>query len=122
MQHQQSALSGENIRLNAKKDISVAGGILSAKNDVELNAKGDVNLTAVKDLYSEESEVGNRGGSYYNHNKQVDEAVKSTTIAAKNDISIASGNDINIKGGNVAGEAEKADLASENNTNIAIVE
>ena len=119
VQHQQSALSGENIRLNAKKDISIAGGILSAKNDVELNAKGDVNLTAVKDLYSEESEVGNRGGSYYNHNKQVDEAVKGTTIAAKNDISIASGNDIHIKGSNVASEAGKADLIAENNINIA---
>ncbi len=118
VQHQQSALSGENIRLNAKKDISIAGGILSAKNDVDLNAKGDVNLTAVKDLYSEESEVGNRGGSYYNHNKQVDEAVKGTTIAAKNDISIASGKDINIKGSNVASEAGKADLVAENNINI----
>lgn len=119
VQHQQSALSGENIRLNAKKDISIAGGILSAKNDVELNAKGDVNLTAVKDLYSEESEVGKRGSSYYNHNKQVDEAVKGTTIAAKNDISIASGKDINIKGSNVASEAGKADLVAENNINIA---
>lgn len=118
VQHQQSALSGENIRLNTKKDISIASGILSAKNDVELNAKGDVNLTAVKDLYSEESEVGNRGGSYYNHNKQVDEAVKGTTIAAKNDISIASGKDINIKGSNVASEAGKADLVAENNINI----
>lgn len=46
-------LSGENTRLNAKKDISIAGGILSAKNDVDLNAKGDVNINAVKDLYSE---------------------------------------------------------------------
>ncbi|WP_304244747.1 two-partner secretion domain-containing protein [Phascolarctobacterium succinatutens] len=119
VQHQQSALSGENIRLNAKKDISIAGGILSAKNNVELNAKGDVNLTAVKDLYSEESEVGKRGSSYYNHNKQVDEAVKGTTIAAKNDISIASGKDINIKGSNVASEAGKADLIAENNINIA---
>lgn len=119
VQHQQSALSGENIRLNAKKDISIAGGILSAKNDVELNAKGDVNLTAVKDLYSEESEVGKRGSSYYNHNKQVDEAVKGTTIAAKNDISIASDKDINIKGSNVASEAGKADLTAENNINIA---
>ena len=119
VQHQQSALSGENIRLNAKKDISIAGGILSAKNDVDLNAKGDVNINAVKDLYSEESEVGNRGGSYYNHNKQVDEAVKGTTIAAKNDISIASGKDINIKGSNVASEAGKADLIAENNVNIA---
>ena len=119
VQHQQSALSGENIRLHAKKDISIAGGVLSAKNDVALNAKGDVNINAVKDLYSEESEVGNRGGSYYNHNKQVDEAVKGTTIAAKNDISIASGKDINIKGSNVASEAGKADLAAENNINIA---
>lgn len=119
VQHQQSALSGENIRLNTKKDISIAGGVLSAKNDVALNAKGDVNINAVKDLYSEESEVGNRGGSYYNHNKQVDEAVKGTTIAAKNDISIASGKDINIKGSNVASEAGKADLAAENNINIA---
>lgn len=119
VQHQQSALSGENIRLNTKKDISIAGGILSAKNDVELNAKGDVNLTAVKDLYSEESEVGKRGSSYYNHNRQMDEAVKGTTIAAKNDISIASGKDINIKGSNVASEAGKADLAAENNINIA---
>lgn len=119
VQHQQSALSGEKIRLNAKKDISIAGGILSAKNDVELNAKGDVNLTAVKDLYSEESEVGKSGSSYYNHNKQVDEAVKGTTIAAKNDISIASGNDINIKGSNVASEAGKADMIAENNVNIA---
>ena len=119
VQHQQSALSGENIRLNTKKDISIAGGVLSAKNDVALNAKGDVNINAVKDLYSEESEVGNRGGSYYNHNKQVDEAVKGTTIAAKNDISIASGKDINIKGSNVASEAGKADLTAENNINIA---
>ena len=119
VQHQQSALSGENIRLNTKKDISIAGGVLSAKNDVALNAKGDVNINAVKDLYSEESEVGNRGGSYYNHNKQVDEAVKGTTIAAKNDISIASGKDINIKGSNVASEAGKADLAAENNISIA---
>ena len=119
VKHQQSALSGKNIRLNAKKDISIAGGILSAEKDVDLNAKGDVNLTAVKDLYSEESEVGNRGGRYYNHNRSVDENVKGTTIAAKNDISIASGNDINIKGSNVTSEAEKVRLDAENNINIA---
>ena len=119
VEHQQSALSGENIRLNAKKDISIAGGILSAENDVVLNAQGNVNLTAVKDLYSEESEVGSRGGRYYNHNKQVDEGVKGTTIAAKNDINVASGNDINIKASNVTSEAEKVRLDAENNINIA---
>ena len=62
--------------------------------------------------------MGNRGGNYCNHNKQVDEAVKGTTIAAKNDVSIASGKDINIKGSNVASEAGKADLVAENNINI----
>ena len=119
VEHQQSALSGENIRLNAKKNISISGGILSAENDVALNAKGNVNMTAVKDLYSEESEVGNRGSRYYNHNKQVDEGVKDTTIAAKNDINVASGNDINIKASNVTSEAGKVRLDAENNINIA---
>ena len=118
VKHQQSALSGENIRLNAKKDISIAGGILSAEKDVDLNAKGDVNVAVVKDLYSEESEVGNRGGRYYNHNKKVDEAIKGTTIVAKNDINVASGNDINIKGSNVTSEAGKVRLDAENNINI----
>ena len=118
VEHQQSALSGENIRLNAKKDIIIAGGILSAENDVGLNAKGDVNLTAVKDFYSEESEVGNRGGRYYNHNKKVDETVKGTTIAVKKDVNI-SGNDINVKGSNVTSEAGKLRLDAENNVNIA---
>ena len=66
--------------------------------------------------------MGKRGSSYYNHNRQMDEAVKGTIIAAKNDISVASGKAINIKGSNVASEAGKADLTAENNTNIAIVE
>ena len=118
VQHQQSALSGENIRLKANKDISIAGGVLSAAKDVELQAEGDVSLTAVKDIYSEESEVGSRGGRYYNHNKKVDEAVKSTTIAAKNDVAVASGNDIKIKGSNVTSEAGKVRLDAENNIDI----
>ena len=119
VENQQSVMTGGNVNINAGSDVNIQGGLIAADKDTAVKAGGNVNINAVKDSYSEETRVGSRGGSYYNHNKQVDEAVKGTTIAAKNDISIASGKDINIKGSNVASEAGKADLAAENNINIA---
>ena len=119
VENQQSVMTGGNVNINAGSDVNIQGGLIAADKDTAVKAGGNVNINAVKDSYSEETRVGNRGGSYYNHNKQVDEAVKGTTIAAKNDISIASGKDINIKGSNVASEAGKADLVAENNINIA---
>ena len=118
VENQQSVMTGGNVNINAGSDVNIQGGLIAADKDTAVKAGGNVNINAVKDSYSEETRVGSRGGSYYNHNKQVDEAVKGTTIAAKNDISIASGNDINIKGSNVASEAGKADLIAENNINI----
>ena len=119
VENQQSVMTGGNVNINAGSDVNIQGGLIAADKDTAVKAGGNVNINAVKDSYSEETRVGSRGGSYYNHNKQVDEAVKGTTIAAKNDISIASGKDINIKGSNVASEAGKADLIAENNINIA---
>ena len=119
VENQQSVMTGGNVNINAGSDVNIQGGLIAADKDTAVKAGGNVNINAVKDSYSEETRVGSRGGSYYNHSKQVDEAVKGTTIAAKNDISIASGKDINIKGSNVASEAGKADLAAENNINIA---
>ena len=119
VENQQSVMTGGNVNINAGSDVNIQGGLIAADKDTAVKAGGNVNINAVKDSYSEETRVGSRGGSYYNHNKQVDEAVKGTTIAAKNDISIASGNNINIKGSNVASEAGKADLIAENNVNIA---
>ena len=118
VENQQSVMTGGNVNINAGSDVNIQGGLIAADKDTAVKAGGNVNINAVKDSYSEETRVGSRGGSYYNHNKQVDEAVKGTTIAAKNDISIASGKDINIKGSNVASEAGKADLIAENNINI----
>ena len=119
VENQQSVMTGGNVNINAGSDVNIQGGLIAADKDTAVKAGGNVNINAVKDSYSEETRVGSRGGSYYNHNKQVDEAVKGTTIAAKNDISIASGKDINIKGSNVASEAGKADLIAENNINIS---
>ena len=121
VENQQSVMTGGNVNINAGSDVNIQGGLIAADKDTAVKAGGNVNINAVKDSYSEETRVGSRGGSYYNHNKQVDEAVKGTTIAAKNDISIASGKDINIKGSNVASEAGKADLVAENNINITNV-
>ena len=43
----------------------------------------NVNINAVKDSYSEETQVGSRGGSNYYHDRVVDEKVKGTNITPK---------------------------------------
>ena len=118
VQNQQGVVSGKNVAMNSGKDVNITGGIVTANKDTTINAGGNVNMNAVKDLYSEESEVGHRGGSYYNHNKQADETVKGTNIAGKENITINSGNDINMKGSSITSEAGKAALNAENNVNI----
>ncbi len=118
VENRQSVLAGKNIKLNAGENVSVSGGVLSAAKNAEINADGDVDITAVKDLYSEESEVGHRGGSNYYHDRTVDETVKGTNIAAGENITVNSAKDINIKGSNVTSEAGKAALNAENNVNI----
>ncbi|WP_455655544.1 two-partner secretion domain-containing protein, partial [Phascolarctobacterium sp.] len=97
VENQQSVLTGENIKLNSGSDIKISGGIITAARDAEIAGGGNVNIEAVKDLYSEESEVGHRGGSYYNHNKQVDETVKGSLVAGTENITVSSGSDINLK-------------------------
>ena len=118
VQNQQGVVSGKNVAMNSGKDVNITGGIVTADKDTTINAGGNVNMNAVKDLYSEESEVGHRGGSYYNHNKQADETVKGTNIAGKENITINSGSNINMKGSNITSEAGKATLNAENNVNI----
>ena len=78
----------------------------------------NVNINAVKDSYSEETQVGSRGGSNYYHDRVVDEKVKETNIAGKEDISVSAGSDINIKGSSLTSEEGKAGLAAGGNVNI----
>ena len=78
----------------------------------------NVNINAVKDSYSEETQVGSRGGSNYYHDRVVDEKVKGTNIAGKEDISVSAGSDINIKGSSLTSEEGKAGLAAGGNVNI----
>lgn len=118
VQHQQSVIAGDNINMNAGNELNLSGAITSAEKDTVLTAGKDVNINAVKDLYSEESTVGSKGGSYYNHNRQVDETVKGTNIAGQENITVTSGSNINIKGSNITSEAGKASLTAKENVNI----
>ena len=118
VENQQSILSGDNISLNAGRDVNLSGTLTSAAQNTEITAGSDINVSAVKDLYSEESEVGHRGGSYYNHNRKVDETVVGTNITGKGDIGLNGENNINIKGSNVTSEEGKISLNAGNEVNI----
>lgn len=118
VENQQSILSGDNISLNAGRNVNLSGTLTSAAQNTEITAGNDINVSAVKDLYSEESEVGHRGGDYYNHNRKVDETVIGTNITGKKDIGLNGENNINIKGSNVTSEEGKISLNAGNEVNI----
>ena len=118
VENQQSVLTGGNVNINAGSDVNIQGGLIAADKDTAVHAGGNVDINAVKDSYSEETQVGSRGGSNYYHDKVVDEKVKGTNIAGKEDISVSAGSDINVKGSSLASEEGKASLAAGGNVNI----
>ena len=118
VENQQSVLTGGNVNINAGSDVNIQCGLIAADKDTAVHAGGNVNINAVKDSYSEETQVGSRGGSNYYHDKVVDEKVKGTNIAGKEDISVSAGSDINVKGSSLASEEGKASLAAGGNVNI----
>ena len=118
VENQQSVLTGGNVNINAGSDVNIQGGLIAADKDTAVYAGGNVNINAVKDSYSEERQVGSRGGSNYYHDKVVDEKVKGTNIAGKEDISVSAGSDINVKGSSLTSEEGKASLAAGGNVNI----
>ena len=118
VENQQSVLTGGNVNINAGSDVNIQGGLIAADKDTAIQAGGNVNINAVKDSYSEETQVGSRGGSNYYHDKVVDEKVKGTNIAGKENISVSAGSDINVKGSSLTSEEGKASLAAGGNVNI----
>ena len=118
VENQQSVMTGGNVNINAGSDVNIQGGLIAADKDNAVKAGGNVNINAVKDSYSEETQVGSRGGSNYYHDRVVDEKVKGTNIAGKEDIFVSAGSDINIKGSSLTSEEGKAGLAAGGNVNI----
>ena len=118
VENQQSVMTGGNVNINAGSDVNIQGGLIAADKDTAVKAGGNVNINAVKDSYSEETRVGSRGGSNYYHDRVVDEKVKETNIAGKEDISVSAGSDINIKGSSLTSEDGNAGIAAGGNVNI----
>ena len=118
VENQQSVMTGGNVNINAGSDVNIQGGLIAADKDTAVKAGGNVNINAVKDSYSEETRVGSRGGSNYYHDRVVDEKVKGTNIAGKEDISVSAGSDINIKGSSLTSEDGNAGIAAGGNVNI----
>lgn len=118
VQNHQSLLAGENVTLKAGEDVNLKGTLTSGAKDTSITTGRDMNMTAVKNLYSEESEVGHRGGNYYNHNKKVDETVRGTTVAGKENTAVTAGEDILIKGSSISTEKGKVSLNAGENIKI----
>lgn len=51
VQNQQGVVSGKNVNMNSGKDVNITGGIVTADKDTTINAGGNVNMNAVKELF-----------------------------------------------------------------------
>ncbi len=118
VENKQSLLAGKNVSLKAGEDANLKGTLVSAEKDTEITATNNVNMTAVKDFYSEETEVGRRGSNFYNRKKQVDETVKGTTVAGKENTTVTAGENILVKGSNILTETGKISLNAGKNISI----
>ena len=118
VEQKQSVLAGKNVSIKAGEDVNLKGTLVTAEKDTEITAENNVNMTAVKDLYSEETEVGRRGSNFYNRKKQVDETVKGTTVAGKENTTVTAGENILVKGSNISTETGKISLNAGKNISI----
>ncbi len=94
-QHQQSSISGDGIKVNAGKNITLKGSQIVATNSVDISAKGDVNILAVNDSsYHFDQTVSKKsfGRSSTTTNEIYREKVKGSDIQAGQNIHIKAQN------------------------------
>ena len=130
--------TGEDVNVTStKKDINITGSNVEGK-DVILNAKENLNITSSKTTnkleQNSKSSSASVGVGFDIATGQVSSVTISgskskgevdanstsyneSTVKADKNLDFTSGKDSNIKGSNVASEAGKADLATENNIN-----
>lgn len=114
----QSGISGSNIHLSGQ-DITIKGSALQAQNTVDIKAQGDINLVAAKDSTMVDASVGNRGGEYFDRQKDSNETVVSGTIYAGKDSKLEAGKDINIKGSTIKTQTGLVAAKAQGNLTIA---
>ena len=133
--HESSVAAGKDVNITAaKKDINIVGSDVTGEN-VNLTAKGDINITAasqsnVTNTESKSSQafagasIGLGTGtvgvavSASKGKETIDEnstAYKKSTVTAREQLTITSGEDTNIIGSKVIGNKVKADIGGDLN-------
>ena len=111
VQNIESTISGENINLQAGKNLNAIGSDVIAGNNLDIKAGENVNIAASVD--SETYEKHKSSSGFFSSKESVDvkynETIKGSNFISGNDMNISAGNNVNVAGSNVV---------SENNLNI----
>jgi filamentous hemagglutinin family protein len=107
-----SAIVGENVNLNAKKDVSISASDVQADNNVSIkSAEGDVKIVAAQNRDYSHSEKSKSSAGFWVHgggidihrstqsmNKEAAETNVGSQIAAGNNVSVEAANDATVVG------------------------
>ncbi|WP_273726743.1 hemagglutinin repeat-containing protein [Brucella gallinifaecis] len=107
--------SGGDTSVKAGTDILIGASNLDAGGNVDLAAKGDVNIVAMADRNEEHT-----NGKIYQRNETETNAVGSS-ISAGGNVKADAGNDLNIIGSDVSADGSVG-LKAENNVNVLAAE
>ncbi len=107
--------SGGNTSVKAGTDILIGASNLDAGGNVDLAAKGDVNIIAMADRNEEHT-----NGKIYQRNETETNAVGSS-ISAGGNVKADAGNDLNIIGSDISADGSVG-LKAENNVNVLAAE
>lgn len=107
--------SGNDTNVKAGTDILIGASNLDAGGNVDLQAKGDVNIIAMADRNEEHT-----NGKIYQRNETETNAVGSS-ISAGGNVKADAGNDLNIIGSDVSADGSVG-LKAESNVNVLTAE
>ncbi|WP_270427666.1 hemagglutinin repeat-containing protein [Fusobacterium mortiferum] len=111
VQNIESTISGENINLQAGKNLNAIGSDVTAGNNLDIKAGENVNIAASVDNETYEKHKSSSG--FFSSKESVDvkynETIKGSNFISGNDMNISAGNNVNVAGSNVV---------SENNLNL----
>ena len=111
VQNIESTISGENINLQAGKNLNAIGSDVIAGNNLDIKAGENVNIAASVDSETYEKHKSSSGffSSKENIDVKYNETIKGSNFISGNNMNISAGNNVNVAGSNVV---------SENNLNL----
>lgn len=102
-----STIKGNNVSIDSGNDATIVASNITATNNLSLEAKGNTNILASKDMSSSFSQETSSAGFISNSidvKNHYNESVASSNLTAGNSMLISSGKDVNILGSNITGK------------------